>query len=558
MDADNQQDAYLMARQLLATRVAPEMLEQATAALVTASKGLFVYLSAVGDRLPPKITSVEQIRSLPHSLDGLYLQFFELQQSAGHVAAAHPLKIASITTSDSPRGAAAAAAASAACLAQTADVLHVLVAAQEPPGIDDICWALDGAAADHVEVLLAKLTPFYVFEVLQGTRRAVATHKSIVDFLTDASRSGAHFVDPAAAHRRLAAACLAEVRKLRADDVHTACLPQLGAHAAYIVRHAVMHCRLAGDTGLLAELCTNLLFVRAAVEAGAGFQLVAALAGAAGSSTALSSKAGAACSGRDAVVAAMLRFLRVVIPEISDRPELLFGLALNAPDDSNAFSAVRRHEAEHGLSLAQCMIDSRKPQSVQPWLLVCKCSTSSTVWGVSLCDNGSLVAAGSDDNKVRLFDTSTGELLQVLRGHNRKVFSVSLSGDGGLLACGGALGEVRIWRTADGELLRKLNDYTAVLRCCALSPDGKRLATASADKTCRVYDNAESGECLHVLQNANEVSGSCKCVILPKEKEQSNNQRLILILSCLAVPFSTQAMQIARMCHMIRCCFETV
>ncbi|HEY4034344.1 MAG TPA: hypothetical protein VGL94_10310, partial [Ktedonobacteraceae bacterium] len=47
-----------------------------------------------------------------------------------------------------------------------------------------------------------------------------------------------------------------------------------------------------------------------------------------------------------------------------------------------------------------------------------------------------LVASGSNDYSIRLWDVSTGECLKVLQGHSAWVRSVAFSPDGSLLASG--------------------------------------------------------------------------------------------------------------------------
>lgn len=43
----------------------------------------------------------------------------------------------------------------------------------------------------------------------------------------------------------------------------------------------------------------------------------------------------------------------------------------------------------------------------------------------------------------------------------------------------------------------------------AFNPQGTRVLTASSDKTCRLWDAAESGECLQVLEGHTDEIFSC-------------------------------------------------
>lgn len=227
---NNQQDARLLARSILASRVKPPLtLDAAVDALLAASGGLFVYLTRVADRLPGNITSVETLKALPTSLDALYLRFLEDQRDtlAASLAAHAPGK--------------AKPGAPAGPLPSISDVLHVLVAAQEPPAVGDLCWLLKGASDDAVETVLASLESLSLFQkqVMKGKTCIVPTHKSVSDFLCDKARSGDNYVDTAAAHARLAAVCIEQLKQASGAKDAIA--------ETYAARFAATHAKQAGD-----------------------------------------------------------------------------------------------------------------------------------------------------------------------------------------------------------------------------------------------------------------------------------------------------------------------
>jgi WD40 repeat protein len=62
------------------------------------------------------------------------------------------------------------------------------------------------------------------------------------------------------------------------------------------------------------------------------------------------------------------------------------------------------------------------------------------------------VAVGADDDIVRLYDPTTGELISALRGHGCTVGGLSFSPDGALLASTSCDG-IRVWALDIDRLL---------------------------------------------------------------------------------------------------------
>src|SRR5687768_1193452 len=79
--------------------------------------------------------------------------------------------------------------------------------------------------------------------------------------------------------------------------------------------------------------------------------------------------------------------------------------------------------------------------------------------------------------------------LVVHTGHTGDVDFVSFSGDGRLLATGSDDGTIRLWDAATGAHLRTLNPSTGEIKAMAFSPVGQRLASGTGeDNAVRIWD----------------------------------------------------------------------
>jgi len=109
----------------------------------------------------------------------------------------------------------------------------------------------------------------------------------------------------------------------------------------------------------------------------------------------------------------------------------------------------------------------------------------SWVYSVSF-DGKGLLASGSGDKTIKLWNTKTGECLRTLSGHEIYINSVSFNGEG-LLASGSGDKTIKLWNTKTGECLRTLTWHGSYVN--SVSFDGEDLlASGSDDRTIKLWN----------------------------------------------------------------------
>ncbi|MEB3218555.1 MAG: serine/threonine-protein kinase [Nostocales cyanobacterium 94392] len=135
--------------------------------------------------------------------------------------------------------------------------------------------------------------------------------------------------------------------------------------------------------------------------------------------------------------------------------------------------------------------------SIPSRILLQKTLTEHSDWvnSVAISPDGNILASGSFDNTIKLWNLATGELIRTLAEHSDWVNSVAFSPDGNLLASGSSGGTIKLWNP---QTTRTLAGHSDSVISVAISRDSKILASGSFDKTIKLW-NLATGELIRTL-----------------------------------------------------------
>jgi len=132
---------------------------------------------------------------------------------------------------------------------------------------------------------------------------------------------------------------------------------------------------------------------------------------------------------------------------------------------------------------------------------------------IAISPDGKLVAAGSKDRTVSVFDIASGDLVARLRGHQGYVEGVTFSHDGKHLATTSVDTSVRIWNTNDWSVATVLRGATETVRGANWSANDAQIVACSPDKQLLVWDADRNAANQTVI--ATGASGTYSCVMTP-------------------------------------------
>jgi WD40 repeat protein len=119
---------------------------------------------------------------------------------------------------------------------------------------------------------------------------------------------------------------------------------------------------------------------------------------------------------------------------------------------------------------------------------------------VAFSPNGRLLAVGSYDHTIKIWDQETGQLHRTLKGHQDEVLTVAFSPDNQWLASGSLDQTVKLWQVSTGNLISTLKGHNERVSSVTFAPHDHILASASQDGLVKIWGGKKFDKALYTLK----------------------------------------------------------
>jgi WD40 repeat protein len=151
------------------------------------------------------------------------------------------------------------------------------------------------------------------------------------------------------------------------------------------------------------------------------------------------------------------------------------------------FRVLSVDSAPDGKTIAFGTFDSALLLNAETGQLIQSLSIPNHVGDLEFSPDGKALATASDDNKIRLWDTNTYELLSTLEGHKHYVNGVAFNPTGELIFSGSHDQMVGVWDVQSGQPMNMLAGHEAEVLRIDVNAAGTLITSVSWDGTVRLW-----------------------------------------------------------------------
>ncbi|QDT33811.1 WD40 repeat domain-containing protein [Thalassoglobus polymorphus] len=132
---------------------------------------------------------------------------------------------------------------------------------------------------------------------------------------------------------------------------------------------------------------------------------------------------------------------------------------------------------------------------------------STAIRTAAINKNGSLIAFGTGEGKISIWDTKQNKFTHEWSGHDHWVFDLVFDANSERLFSAGGDNKTKIWSSEDWKLLKTFEDHTDDVHSVALTPDETLLITGG-DDTNVIVRNLKTGEVTFLKGHTAQVTST--------------------------------------------------
>jgi WD40 repeat protein len=118
---------------------------------------------------------------------------------------------------------------------------------------------------------------------------------------------------------------------------------------------------------------------------------------------------------------------------------------------------------------------------------------SDTVYGIAFSPDNKMLATGSADKFVKVWELPSGKFVKSFEGHTHHVLDVGWMADGKLLASAGGDNTVKVWDFDKGEQARTINAHAKQVTRLLFIGKKQEFVTAGGDNQVKVFNATNGG-----------------------------------------------------------------
>lgn len=137
--------------------------------------------------------------------------------------------------------------------------------------------------------------------------------------------------------------------------------------------------------------------------------------------------------------------------------------------------------------------------------LVIQTGHAEKITSIAVSSKYGVIASGSIDDTIKLWDIRTGQELKTLKGHRSWVNSVAFSPDGKLLISGSADKTIKLWDVQNGREIRTFLGHNDQVSSVSFSSDNHTFASTGWDRNIKMWD-------IHASRSLRTLAGGCYAI----------------------------------------------